>query len=299
MRFVAPYFGDERVCTLDGRGWKVKYRLHPGWYEWEGQGRKARNVRRLNNDAPEVFETLMDRYDDTVVAKGYLIGDRFLHEGEEPRASLRRLSQLFFLPPTERFTEVEAILWPDTHWVFVEDLGLTPQSEEANRLFEGREEEEAVKEIPVVSPRLLRAFRFESWIRSEAERRRAEEEQRIQEEIRKADAAERARILEVERRVRMATLEGRVREALHSMGARFTSARDSLLKTEAVVRYQYRGKRLECVVRKETLGIVDAGICLTDHRTNRKHDARLTLRALVTVVDEAINTQQLVVWRRW
>jgi len=42
---------------------------------------------------------------------------------------------------------------------------------------------------------------------------------------------------------------------------------------------------------------VDSGICLIDHTTEERGDARFTLESLPAVINEAINDQKLVVFR--
>ena len=64
-----------------------------------------------------------------------------------------------------------------------------------------------------------------------------------------------------------------------------------------VVQYRFRQQRLECVVERHTLRVVDAGVCLEDHDTGEKGDRELTLESLPPVVGQAIDEGRLVVWR--
>lgn len=62
------------------------------------------------------------------------------------------------------------------------------------------------------------------------------------------------------------------------------------------VEYEVDGRRLKSVVDSETLSVTSAGICLTDHRTNKKYDEEFDLQSLVGVIREGQRRGQLVVW---
>jgi len=64
------------------------------------------------------------------------------------------------------------------------------------------------------------------------------------------------------------------------------------------VEMEVDGRVIRPVVDSETLSIMDgaAGICLTDHRTGKKHDSEFDLQSLVGVVREGQRRGQLVVW---
>jgi hypothetical protein len=51
------------------------------------------------------------------------------------------------------------------------------------------------------------------------------------------------------------------------------------------------------VVDRNTLQVVDSGICLTDHHTGEKGDAYFTLESLPPVVGQAMDEGVLVVYR--
>ena len=51
------------------------------------------------------------------------------------------------------------------------------------------------------------------------------------------------------------------------------------------------------MAQRDTLRIVDAGICLEDHATGEKGDTYFTLESPPGVVRQAIREGQLVVWR--
>jgi hypothetical protein len=50
------------------------------------------------------------------------------------------------------------------------------------------------------------------------------------------------------------------------------------------------------VVHKNTLWVIDAGVCLDDHR-GTKGDTLFSLEALPGVIAEAMDRHKLVVWR--
>jgi hypothetical protein len=63
-----------------------------------------------------------------------------------------------------------------------------------------------------------------------------------------------------------------------------------------VVDYTVDAQPLQCVVARDTLAVLDAGICLQDHAGYRG-DRELSLEALPSVVREAQRTRRLVVFR--
>lgn len=87
-------------------------------------------------------------------------------------------------------------------------------------------------------------------------------------------------------------------EALKISGAELLDTRRSSVPNEMVVQYRIRNRMFECVVDKNTLAVIDAGICLTDESTGEKGDSLLTLESLPGVTCEAIDAGRLVVWRR-
>jgi hypothetical protein len=91
--------------------------------------------------------------------------------------------------------------------------------------------------------------------------------------------------------------ESAAREALRVSGAELLDVRQSANKGEMVVQYRFEKRRFECVVQKNTLRVIDAGVCLTDHNTNEKGDTFFTLESLPGVIAEAMRRDKLVVWR--
>jgi hypothetical protein len=64
-----------------------------------------------------------------------------------------------------------------------------------------------------------------------------------------------------------------------------------------VVTFRLEGRRFECVCDGTTLRIVDAGICLVDHRTREAGDTRFTLESLPDVIRQAMRERVLHVFR--
>jgi hypothetical protein len=174
-----------------------------------------------------------------------------------------------------------------------------------------RPERDSLAGIKGVTPALESAFWIETERRTRAERRRAElEAARLREEEEARRAAERDRLVEAAR-TSVGTAEGRralaqvdflaaAKAALAVGGAQYLEHRKSSLvraRPEYTVRFRHIGRRFECVV-DQNLRIVDAGICLVDHRTGVRWDNVLTLESLPSVIREADAEGKLVVFRR-
>ena len=86
------------------------------------------------------------------------------------------------------------------------------------------------------------------------------------------------------------------RAALAVGGAELLDCKGSRRAQELTIRYRLDGRRFECVC-DANLHIVDAGICLVDHRTGIKGDDRFTLESLPAVVRQAEREGVLVVFR--
>jgi hypothetical protein len=94
-----------------------------------------------------------------------------------------------------------------------------------------------------------------------------------------------------------ANFELAAQHALKVSGADLIDVRNSCNVNEKIVQYRFRDMRFECVVDRNTLRIIDAGICLTDESTGEKGDSYFTLESLPGVIDEAINRNRLVIYR--
>lgn len=309
---TVPWTGG-RTLAHGGRRFKLKGRLprEHGWHNFEiGGGKDA--TWKEEGQADWSYDQKRPSF------RGYLVGNRVILDGAKVSADPTRIAEqteeVFLIPQgLGRFIRVLVARDEADRLIFVRQefpLGPEPQVQAAFL-----DKQDSVTAIPNVTPALDLAFRFESWARAEAERLRAEAEAR-------RAAEEAARLAELERQERERILEERRKELLQLVGTAdgrrelaqvdFRAAAEAALAVtnsellditnqqfnEAVVQFRYRGRRFECVVSKRDLGIIDSGICLTDHDTGVNYDRHFTLESLPTVIGEAIDTHKLVVYRR-
>lgn len=299
-----PWVGGGLVHQGD-RTWEIVGRRPPehGWYEFTvSAGRKAR---LKGQSAPVELP---------VSTRGFASGDRFIEANAFPDPGGDFIAQAQPLHLYEGGMPIEYVaVHRDKEGQLLYVRSEWPLGPELDVLAAYHDRKESVTDIKGVTPALDLAFRFltaererreayarelarqraeEERLRTEAERRRAEEERR-REAVRRFETAEGRRELA---RIDFHTA---ATAALAVSGAEFLDCRASGRgNTEMVVQYRFRHRRLECVCERETMRIVDAGICLQDHRTGRKGDTLLTLESLPSVVREAMDSGRLVVWRR-
>jgi hypothetical protein len=239
---------------------------------------------------------------------GYLVGDRVVPDDVRVEMDPTKLvgcsSRVHLLDRgLGRFTRVSAgRAYEDGPLVFQsEEMPLGPEESVLQAYLD---QKTSLDEIPGVVPALDVAFRFETWQRAEAERRRREERERQERE--EAERVRQARMAELVQR--MGTGAGRrelaavdfveaARAALAVGGAEYLDSRDSYNRGEKVVQFRLDRRRYECTCNAQTLRIIDAGICLQDHVTGEKGDTRFTLESFPGVIREAIEDDKLVVWR--
>ncbi len=104
-------------------------------------------------------------------------------------------------------------------------------------------------------------------------------------------ARQRTQEIMADRAGREIDVEERAERALLSAGAQLLDSRrldGGLLE----VTYRFMGERFLTLVERDTLRVVDAGICLAGH------DDRVTLESLPGVIREAIEGHRLVIARR-
>lgn len=239
---------------------------------------------------------------------GYLVGDRLVRDdvrvATDP-AQLVTLTERVHLvePGLGRFVRVSAgRVHEGGALVYrAQEMPLGPEDAVLQAFYDRLP---AVDSIPGVVPALDVAFRFETWQRAEADRRRREEHERQEREA--AQRALEARMAQL--REALGTGAGRrelavldfpeaARAALAVGGAEYLDSRDSYNRGEKVVQFRLERRRFECTCDARTLRIIDAGICLQDHRTGEKGDTRFTLESFPGVIREAIEDDKLVVWR--
>jgi hypothetical protein len=239
---------------------------------------------------------------------GYLVGDRLVRDDvrvDTDPAQLIGLTERVHLvePGLGRFVRVSAgRLHEGGPLVYkAQEMPLGPEETVLKAFYDRLP---AVDAIPDVVPALDVAFRFETWQRSEAERRRREEQERQEREA--AQRALEARMAQL--REAVGTGAGRrelaavdfveaARAALAVGGAEYLDSRDSYNRGEKVVQFRLDRQRFECTCDAKTLRLIDAGVCLTDHVTGFKGDTLFTLESFPGVIREAIALDKLVVWR--
>lgn len=298
-RVVLPWAGGRSLPSA-GPEYAVDGRLPPehGWHEFRVEVRRAIWV----GPAPARPEVLTD------IVRGYLVGDRVVPDGArvdpDPARVAGHSETVHLLEPgLPRFARVSAgRARPGAPLVFIaEDMPLGPE-DLVLAAFQDRLS--SVSGIKDVTPALDAAFRLESWQRTEAARRRAEiEAQRAAEEAAMAEEERKAllreRLSDGAGRRAMAEVDfgQAARAALSVTGAEYLDHRASTNRGEMVVTFRLDGRRFECVCDGRTLRIVDAGICLVDHRTREAGDTRFTLESLPDVIRQAVRERVLHVFR--
>jgi hypothetical protein len=226
---------------------------------------------------------------------GYLVGDRLVPDCWD-EVELEKAERVWFLEEDlERFTRVVVgSAAPTSAMVFAElAMPLGPEGE-VQAAYEDRLG--SLDAIKNVTPALELAWRMEHDRRAEVERRRIEEAERRAKEERQRQLREQLGDGALRRAVAQEDFEEAAKAALLVGGGVYLDHRRGR-PGEMVVRYRVATRRLECVCDARTLRVVDAGICLTDHRSGEKGDRYFTLESLPAVVQEAINRNKLVVWR--
>lgn len=241
------------------------------------------------------------------VTRGYLIADRLISDGAavvlDPLKYMEQTETVFLIEPgLERFARVKVARWEDGRLIYMgQEFPLGPEGEVAGAY---QDQKDSVGDIKGVTPALDLAFRFETWNRIEGARIRAEAARLAREEEARIALAERRGALAKQ----MGTGEGRremakvdfgeaARAALRVSGAELLDWRDAHVAGEAVVQYRFMNRKFECVCQKQTLRIVDAGVCLQDHNTGIKGDNWYTLESLPAVLRQAEREHKLVVFR--
>lgn len=304
---------DESVAVpwTGGREIRAQHRVHHvegrlpkehGWHEFSiTGGRKATWKRPIEPDMDVVFLG-------TKPLRGYLVGDRFIHDGVaaavEPTRIIEQTEPVYLVElGLERFARVKVARWEDGRLIYIgQEFPLGPEGDVTHAF---QDQKQTVTDIPNVTPALDLAFRFETWnraevvrLRAEAEKLAREEEARKTAELRRAETAQRLGTGEGRREMAKLDFGAAAKAALTVGGAELLDWRDSRVAGEAVVQFRFNGRRFECVAQKDTLRIVDSGICLVDHTGREERgDTRFTLESLPSVIREAIVTGKLVVFR--
>ena len=297
---VAPWL-EGRELRSGARTWVIDGRLprEVGWYTFKLNGRKAKV------DGPA--DPTVEQFDQLV--HGYLVGDRIVpddtHVDPNPTKIISFSEPVALLDRgLDRFVRIVAGRpYEDGPLIFMNQAFPLGSEDAVTRAFQNRAP--SVEDIPNVPPALDAAFRMETYNRADTERRRAEmERQRAEEEARRQLEERRRQIAE-----QVGTAEGRrqmaqvdfaegARAALRLSGAEYLDHKKGYARGEVVVTFRFLRRVFVCSCDEKTLRIIDAGICLVDHRTGEKGDTRFTLESLPGVIAEAHRTGVLVVNHR-
>jgi len=289
-----PWVGGRKIYSLE-RSWRVEGAIPRefGWYSFElARGRSAKLIGPSDPDYTYV--------DGRTLTRGYVVGDRFIPEkaGVEPDPDklLDQTTPIFLVEPgLDRFTLVQAFSDEEHRLLFAQQLFDASVEDEVRRAFVDRKE--SLDQLKGVTPALDLAFRFATRQRQLLEERRAELERQREAQRKRDEAAKNMGTGPGRRTLAAQDFEAAARAALAVGGAVLLDARPGRRRTEMVVQYRFENRRMECVADKNTLQIIDAGICLTDHYTNEKGDTYFTLESLPAVIRQAIKEHKLVVYR--
>ena len=238
---------------------------------------------------------------------GYVVGERMIPDGVglvlDPERLVDQTVPVSLVEAgLERIVRASVIVLATGEMVWLRQE--MPDGPETEVLAAYEDRTPNVDHIKGVTPALDLAFRFISHQRYLSEERAREREaRRIADEKRRAEEERLATFRRSvgsgagRRAVAATDFEGAARAALAVSGAVLLDVRPSTARGQMVVMYRWRHRRLGCVVDRETLGILDSGICLTDHYTGEKGDTRFTLESLPGVVEEAMRLGKLVVYR--
>ena len=297
---VLPWFGGRQVHSAT-RTWTINGKLprEHGWYKFKTSGGRDCT---LAGPADRDLEYEKGHQ----ILRGFLVGDRLIPDTARVDPNPAKLiDQTEFVACVElgldRFQKAAVVRDRTGSLVF---LRLEwPEGPETEVLAAYQDRKDSVTDIKGVTPALDLAFRWISYQRTAAEARAAELERLEKEEAAKAAEAERVRRLmqqtgtaEGRRALAKQDFNAAARAALRISGAELLDVIATHKANEVRVQYRFRERRLECVVNKDTLRIVDAGVCLDNHR-GTKGDTWFTLESLPGVIGEAMDLHKLVVWR--
>jgi hypothetical protein len=289
---VSAWVGGRTLRTRN-RTWTIEGRLPPehGWHSFSITGRKA----RWKEPADAPMEVLFD------LQRGYLVGDRLVADHVEVELDPAKLAQRFervhlVEEGLDRFARIAAGRVCDDGPLIYEgpDMPLGPEDDVLQAFLDRKGTVDAVSGVP---PALDAAFRFESWQRSEAERRRREERERREREERRRRIMEQVGSAAGRRAMAREDFGEAARAALAMGNAEYLDHRRAAGRNEMIVRFRMNRRRFECTCDAETLRIIDSGICLTSHDTGKQYDNYFTLESLPGVIEDAERQGVLVVFR--
>jgi len=280
--------GSSRSWTIDG-----KLPDEVGWHVFStGGSRKAtwKSEGFVDPGWAEGRETV----------RGYLVGDRLIPDHIAIHPDVHKLfeqtEQAWLVEGgLDRFARVQASKGP-SGWIYMQqEFPLGPEFE-VQTAYENRAD--GIDDIAGVPPALDLAFRWLTWQRLLSEERQREVqlwEEMARQEQEELQAQETARQWIHEQRMlardQATDFASRARAALRISGSVLLDSRNGRNRREKIVLFRFQNRRFECVVADDTLRVIDSGICLVFS------DDIFTLESLPGVIGEAIDTQQLHVYR--
>lgn len=296
---ASPWTGG-RSLRSGSREWTISGNLpvEHGWQIFALSGRTAKLFGRTD-PVPEMLKH---------PACGYLVGDRLIPDGvrvDPDPVKLVDFSERVWLvePGLDRFVRVSAGRTHEGgHLIYkAQEMPFGPENEVLQAFLD---QKVSVDGIPGVVPALDAAFRMEVWQRAETRRRREEaEKRRREEEERRAKEERRQELVKKlgdgrgRREMARVDFDEAAKAALAIGGAELLDCRPSRQRDEMVVQFRLDHRQFECTCSAATLQIIDAGICLTDHRTGQRGDTFFTLESLPGVIREAERRRVLHVFR--
>ena len=297
-----PWAGGRRLS--DGkRFWKIGGKLprEHGWYVFSIGGGREATVLKQDEYGPDE-----ESFPGVPKLIGYLTGSRFIRDDArvdpDPNKLVDQTEQVYLIERgLERFTRAVVVRLDDRLYYLRQEFPNGPEYEVQAAYEDGKD---SVDSIKGVTPALDLAFRWEFLQRKLAEERERERERleaeaiaEVEEEERYRQALKDAGTGAGRRALALRNFKAAATAALAISGAEYLDHREGLHPNEMVVDYKCQDRRLQCVCDRDTLRIIDAGVCLVDHATGERGDTYLTLESLPATVGQAIRERKLVVWR--
>lgn len=298
---ILPWLGGRKVYGPSQTTYEIEGKLPRefGWVTFEITGRKAK-VLRPATGPDDSYETGLK------LTRGYLAGSRFIADSAsivcDPDRLVDQTENVYLVERgLERFTRAVVARTIDDKLIYLRQEFPSGPEGEVQAAYQDRKD--SVAHVKGVTPALDLAFRWESLQRLREEEREREEERRRVETLAKAEAE--AQLREAmknagtgagRRELAKRDFKAAAKAALAVSGAELLDSRPGRHAAEMVVQYKFMERRLECVCDRDTLRILDAGVCLDDHK-GTKGDTFFTLESLPAVIGEAIRERKLVVWR--
>lgn len=290
---IAPWVGG-RTITFPNRVCKLqKIPNEFGWYKFKVKNRNAKYIDKIDKQ----FDLLKS------ISYGYLVGDRFIPDTAvkilKPQIQylIDNFKQVYLIEEgLDRFVRISVGKFDENGPLIYNNMEM-PLGPEDMVLNAFLDKKDSIDNISGVTPGLDIAFKIETWRRNEAERIRKEEEDRREAEERRQKLLKSVETGIGRREVAKVDFAAAARAALSISGSEYLDHRQSSNRNEMVVRFRLDSQKFECTCNKNTLSIIDAGVCLTNERTGEKGDTWLTLESLPPTIRQASREHRLVIFR--